>query len=102
MVRIKQLYWTTKEGAKLRPKDMSSSHRQNILRIVLNKVRAELPDRGKEFSDKHIISQIMNHNELIRLIGFEEGYTCGVIISPAEVLGVSNSSEARQLIKLLE
>lgn len=32
----------------------------------------------------------------------EEGYTCGSVISVAEVLGVSNASEARQFMKLLD
>lgn len=95
-------YWTTKEGVKIHPQDMSSSHRQNVLRMVVSKVRAELPDSGKEYSDKQIVSHVMNGNDVIRLIGFEEGYTCGSVISVAEVLGVSNASEARQFMKLLD
>lgn len=102
MSKNSELFWTTKDGQKIRPQDMTSTHRINVLRLIVNNVRNQLSDNGAQYSDKQIITTVMNRNPLIRAIGWEEGYLGTQVISTAEVLGTRNSREARELLNLMK
>lgn len=102
MSKKNEMFWTTQDGQKIRPQDMTSAHRINVLQFIVKNVRRKLSDDGAQYSDKQIITAVMNKNPLIRAIGWEEGYSGTQVVSTTEVLGMRNYHEARELLDLME